>query len=81
MLRVLFMGTPDFAQESLKSLVEANYDVIGVVTNQDKPKGRGMKIKSRCYLRSCLWKDFTKRNFRYSEIWLYQCARIASSKI
>ena len=38
------MGTPDFAEESLKSLVEANYDVIGVVTNPDKPKGRGMKM-------------------------------------
>ena len=43
-MRVLFMGTPDFAEESLKSLVEANYDVIGVVTNPDKPKGRGMKM-------------------------------------
>ena len=40
------MGTPDFAEESLKSLVEANYDVIGVVTNPDKPKGRGMKMVS-----------------------------------
>ena len=44
MLRVLFMGTPDFAQKSLQSLIEANYNVIGVVTNQDKPKGRGMKM-------------------------------------
>ena len=44
MLNVLFMGTPDFARESLKSLLEANYNVIGVVTNQDKPKGRGMKM-------------------------------------
>ena len=43
-MKVLFMGTPDFAKESLKSLVEANYNVIGVVTNQDKPKGRGMKM-------------------------------------
>ena len=43
-MRVLFMGTPDFAEESLKSLVEANYDIIGVVTNPDKPKGRGMKM-------------------------------------
>ena len=43
-MRVLFMGTPDFAEESLKSLVETNYDVIGVVTNPDKPKGRGMKM-------------------------------------
>jgi len=38
------MGTPDFARESLKNLIEANYNVIAVVTNQDKPKGRGMKM-------------------------------------
>ena len=44
MLKILFMGTPDFAQKSLESIVEANYNVIGVVTNQDKPKGRGMKM-------------------------------------
>ena len=43
-MKILFMGTPDFAEESLRSLVEANYDVIGVVTNPDKPKGRGMKM-------------------------------------
>lgn len=43
-MRILFMGTPDFAQESLKCLYESNYDIIGVVTNQDKPKGRGMKM-------------------------------------
>jgi methionyl-tRNA formyltransferase len=38
------MGTPDFALESLKALYEAKYDIIGVVTNVDKPKGRGMKM-------------------------------------
>ena len=38
------MGTPDFALESLKALYEAKYDIIGVVTNIDKPKGRGMKM-------------------------------------
>lgn len=43
-MNILFMGTPDFAQESLKSLIENNYNVIGVVTNPDKPKGRGMKM-------------------------------------
>ena len=43
-MNVLFMGTPDFARESLKSLVEANYNIVGVVTNPDKPKGRGMKM-------------------------------------
>ncbi len=43
-MRILFMGTPDFAGESLKCLYEAKYNIIGVVTNQDKPKGRGMKM-------------------------------------
>ena len=43
-MKVVFMGTPDFAEKSLRSLVEAKYDVIGVVTNPDKPKGRGMKM-------------------------------------
>lgn len=40
-MRILFMGTPDFALFSLKGLVESGYDVIGVVTQPDKPKGRG----------------------------------------
>ena len=44
MLKILFMGTPDFALESLKALYEANYNIVGVVTNPDKPKGRGMKM-------------------------------------
>ena len=43
-MKILFMGTPDFAEESLKALYEAKYDIIGVVTNVDKPKGRGMKL-------------------------------------
>lgn len=44
MLRVLFMGTPDFAKESLENLYNEGYEIIGVVTNPDKPKGRGMKM-------------------------------------
>ena len=43
-MNILFMGTPDFARESLKALEEKNYNIIGVVTNPDKPKGRGMKM-------------------------------------
>lgn len=46
MLNILFMGTPDFALESLKALYERNYNILGVVTNIDKPKGRGMKLIS-----------------------------------
>ena len=44
MLNILFMGTPDFARESLEAVYNAGYNVIGVVTNTDKPKGRGMKM-------------------------------------
>ncbi len=44
MLNILFMGTPDFAKESLEALYNAGYNILGVVTNPDKPKGRGMKM-------------------------------------
>lgn len=43
-MKILFMGTPDFAQASLNALYDAKYDIVGVVTNPDKPKGRGMKL-------------------------------------
>jgi methionyl-tRNA formyltransferase len=43
-IRIIFMGTPDFAVPSLKILVENNYQVVGVVTAPDKPKGRGQKL-------------------------------------
>ena len=39
--RVMYMGTPDFAVPPLTALVKAGYDVVGVVTQPDKPKGRG----------------------------------------
>lgn len=43
-MRILFMGTPDFALFSLRALVEAGEDVVGVVTQPDKPKGRGYTL-------------------------------------
>ena len=43
-MRILFMGTPDFAEVSLEAVYNAGYKIIGVVTNPDKPKGRGMKM-------------------------------------
>lgn len=43
-MKIVFMGTPDFARDSLKAVVEAGHDVKLVVTNPDKPKGRGMKM-------------------------------------
>lgn len=44
MMNIVFMGTPDFAQESLKAIDEAGYNILAVFTNPDKPKGRGMKM-------------------------------------
>ena len=43
-MKIVFMGTPDFAVPSLKALVEAGYDVAAVVTQPDKPKGRGKSL-------------------------------------
>lgn len=44
MLRILFMGTPDFAAASLDALYRENFEVVGVFTQPDKPKGRGMDM-------------------------------------
>ena len=44
MLNILFMGTPDFARDSLEAVHNAGYNILGVVTNPDRPKGRGMKL-------------------------------------
>ncbi len=43
-LRIVFMGTPDFAVTILKHLVDNNYNVVGVITAPDKPAGRGRKL-------------------------------------
>lgn len=44
-LRIVYMGTPDFAVEPLKKLVEGGYNVVGCITMPDKPAGRGHKIQ------------------------------------
>ena len=43
-MKIIFMGTPDFAKESLSAIYEANHEILAVVTNPDRPKGRGMKM-------------------------------------
>ncbi|HEY8392326.1 MAG TPA: methionyl-tRNA formyltransferase [Capillibacterium sp.] len=43
-MRLVFMGTPDFAAVSLRRLLEAGHRVLGVVTQPDRPRGRGMKL-------------------------------------
>ncbi len=44
-LRIIYMGTPEFAVESLRALVEGGYNVVAVVTMPDKPAGRGHKVQ------------------------------------
>ncbi len=43
-MNIIFMGTPDFAAESLKAIIEKGHNIMAVVTNPDRPKGRGMKM-------------------------------------
>ena len=43
-MNIVFMGTPDFARKSLETIYNNGYNILGVVTNPDRPKGRGMKL-------------------------------------
>lgn len=43
-MRIVFMGTPDFAAASLQKLIDENYNIVGVFTQPDKPRGRGMDM-------------------------------------
>ncbi|MDO5001729.1 MAG: methionyl-tRNA formyltransferase [Eubacteriales bacterium] len=45
-MRIVFMGTPDFAEASLEKLLDEHFDVVGVFTQPDKPKGRGMELSA-----------------------------------
>ena len=44
-MRVIFMGTPDFAVGTLEALIQSEHEVIAVVTQPDKPKGRGKAMQ------------------------------------
>ena len=43
-MRIVFMGTPDFAVAALEALHNAGHDIVGVYTRMDTPKNRGMKM-------------------------------------
>ena len=45
-MKIVYMGTPDFAVAPLHAMVEADYEVVGVVTQPDKPKGRGKAMQA-----------------------------------
>ena len=96
-MKVIFMGTPDFAVGTLEAIVAAGHEVVLAVTQPDKPKGRGksmqyppVKEAAIAYgievyqperVRRLECIDTSKRNFRDAKIWLYQCPCIPASKI
>ncbi len=58
-LRIVFMGTPDFAVTILKQLVESNYNIVGVITAVDKPAGRGRKLHESAVKKYAISKGLT----------------------
>ena len=59
-LRIVYMGTPDFAVESLRALVEGGYNIVGVITMPDKPVGRHGSVLQASPVMPC------RRDYRYS---------------
>ena len=58
-LRIVFLGTPDFAVASLNALVETGFNVVGVITAPDKPAGRGMKLTESAVKKYAISKGLT----------------------
>ena len=84
-MNIIFMGTPDFAKESLEAIYHAGHNVMGVVTNPDRPQGRGMKLLPSEVKKFALEKELKiyqpltiKNN---TKIWLYQCTCFFTSEI
>jgi len=58
-LKIVFMGTPDFAVTTLKTILEHNYNVVGVITAPDRPAGRGRKLNESAVKVFAKSKDLT----------------------
>lgn len=69
-MKVIFMGTPDFSVPTLQALIDSKHEVIGVITQPDKPKGRGNKV---------LYTPVKTKAIEY-EIPVYQPKRVRESE-
>ncbi len=58
-MRVIFAGTPEFARSALAALHEAGHDIVGVLTQPDRPAGRGMKLQASAVKQFALSKEMT----------------------
>ncbi len=56
-MKIVFLGTPDFAVASLKAMVEAGHNIVGVITAPDKPAGRGMQMQQSPIKKYAVEKD------------------------
>ena len=50
-MRIVFMGTPEFAVPSLQALIDNGYEVVGAFTQPDRPSGRGNRLTAFCMIR------------------------------
>ena len=69
-MRVVFMGTPDIAATCLKKILTEGFEVVGVYTQPDRPKGRGMKLTASPVKETALAAGipvFQPENFREEE--------------
>jgi methionyl-tRNA formyltransferase len=58
-MRIIYMGTPEFAVESLELLLQNNYNIVGVITVPDKPAGRGQQLQQSAVKKYALEKKLT----------------------
>ncbi|MGI9547191.1 MAG: methionyl-tRNA formyltransferase [Flavobacteriaceae bacterium] len=58
-LRIVFMGTPDFAVATLEKIVSSSHNIVGVITAPDKPAGRGRKLSSSAVKKFALARELT----------------------
>ena len=68
-LRIVFMGTPDFAVASLAALVESGYQVVGVITAPDKPAGRGRQLQESAVKKYAVQSVITSYSIHYTKLY------------
>ena len=76
-MRIVFMGTPDFSVPVLEALIEAGHEIAGVVTQPDKPKGRGKAVlmtpvKEKALLRAIPYYAWANRGMNEMQVWIRQ---------
>ena len=78
-MRIVFMGTPDFSVPTLKALVEAGHDVAAVVTQPDKPKGRGKEMQMTPVKVQAL--EYKIPVYQPAKVWLRQHPCIPAAQV